>query len=185
MQYREFSTLDTQMAQMSLVAYALGLPAFMLVKVLSTSFFSRQNMRLPVKVAMYALVMNLVLNLSFVGLWTQMQWQGAHAGLALATSCASWFNAICLYHFLKRDGYNMTLMRGLVYKVLLASAGMGLLVWLLCVELGSFVPLAVGERMGLLGGLVLVGVLVYFILLLILGLRPREFLRPQENVRQT
>ncbi len=184
-QYREFSALDTQMAQMSLVAYALGLPAFMLVKVLSASFFSRQNMRLPVKVAMYALVMNLVLNLSFVGLWTQMQWQGAHVGLALATSCASWFNASCLYYFLKRDGYNMTLMRGLFYKVILASAGMGLLVWLLCAELGSFVPFAVEERMGLLGGLVFVGVLVYFILLFILGLRPREFLRPQKSARQT
>ena len=48
-QYREFTAADTLMASASLKAYALGLPAFILIKVLAPGFYSRQDTKTPVK----------------------------------------------------------------------------------------------------------------------------------------
>ena len=95
-QYNEFSIYDVRMAQRSLLAYTVGLPAFILIKVLATAFFSRQDTKTPVKVSVVAMVTNVVLNLALV-------LPLAHAGLALATSLSAWLNAGLLYWLLRRN----------------------------------------------------------------------------------
>ena len=95
-QYNEFSRHDVLMAHRSLVMYAIGLPAFILVKVLSSGFFSRQDTKTPVKVAVVAMVANVVLNLLLV-------FPLAHAGLALATSLSACLNAGLLLWILRRE----------------------------------------------------------------------------------
>jgi putative peptidoglycan lipid II flippase len=95
-QHGEFRSADVYMAELSLQAYALGLPAFMLVKVLAPAFFARQDVRTPVRVAVLAVAANVVMSLM---LMTTL----AHAGLALATSLASVVNAALLYRRLHRD----------------------------------------------------------------------------------
>ena len=94
-QYNEFSAYDVHMAHRSLLMYALGLPAFILVKVLSAGFFSRQDTKTPVTIAVLAMLANIVLNLALVI-------PLAHAGLALATSLAAGLNAALLYCALRR-----------------------------------------------------------------------------------
>ena len=102
-QYREFSAFDTQMATLSLIAYSIGLPAFIFIKVLAPGFYSRQDTKTPVKIGVVAMLVNIVLNLSFVGLWFVLDLPGAHAGLALATSLSAYVNAGLLFFLLRKS----------------------------------------------------------------------------------
>jgi putative peptidoglycan lipid II flippase len=81
----------------ALAAFALGLPAFVLVKVLAPAFFAREDTTTPVAVAAGALLLNLVLNLALMPVL-------AHVGIALATSLAGWLDAGLLAALLARRG---------------------------------------------------------------------------------
>jgi putative peptidoglycan lipid II flippase len=100
--YRDFTAADVDMARLSLMAYAIGLPGFMLIKVLAPAFFARKDPRTPVRIAVVALVTNMVLNLAFVLPMVRLNIPGPHAGLALATSLAAWVNAGLLFTVLYR-----------------------------------------------------------------------------------
>jgi putative peptidoglycan lipid II flippase len=102
-QHGDFTAADVDMAGLSLMAYAIGLPGFMLIKVLAPAFYSRKDPRTPVRIAIIALVVTLVLNLTFVLSMLQLEIPGAHAGLALATSLGAWVNAGLLFRRLYRD----------------------------------------------------------------------------------
>src|SRR5215472_14760382 len=93
-----FDATDTQATAAALTAYAAGLPAFVLVKVLAPAFFARQDTATPVKVAVVAMASNLCLTLVL------MQFL-AHVGIALATTVAGWINALSLLFLLIRRGY--------------------------------------------------------------------------------
>ena len=92
--YGEMSIYDVQQCMKSLRGYAVGLPAFILIKVLVTAYFAKKDMVTPVKIAVCALIMNTILNLLL------MQYFG-HVGLALATSIAAWLNVSLLFICLK------------------------------------------------------------------------------------
>ena len=80
------------MAAASLRAYAVGLGAFMLVKVVAPGFYAREDMRTPVRIGIIAMVANMVLNVALV--FPLMWWFNlGHVGLALATAIAAWANA--------------------------------------------------------------------------------------------
>jgi len=87
---------------LSLMAYACGLPGFMLVRVLTPAFFSRKDTRTPVRIGVVAMLTNILLNLVFVVPMVWLQVPGPHAGLALATSIAAWVNAGLLFAALYR-----------------------------------------------------------------------------------
>ncbi|PKM12713.1 MAG: murein biosynthesis integral membrane protein MurJ [Gammaproteobacteria bacterium HGW-Gammaproteobacteria-3] len=118
-QYDEFVPADVIRAGRSLMAYALGLMAFMSVKILATGFSAGKNLATPVRYGIYALVANLVLNvLLIVPL--------AHAGLALATSLAAFGNAGLLLARLLKDGVYRPRAgwAGFALKAVLAGAAM-------------------------------------------------------------
>ena len=100
--YRDFTAADVDMAGLSLMAYAIGLPGFMLIKVLAPAFYARKDPRTPVRIAVIAMVTNIVLNVAFVVPMVKMNIPGPHAGLALATSVAAWVNAGLLFTALLR-----------------------------------------------------------------------------------
>jgi putative peptidoglycan lipid II flippase len=95
-QYGEFEAHDVNMATRSLRAYALGLPAFILIKVLAPAFYARQDTRSPVRVAVIATLANIVFNLLLI-------YPLAHVGLALATTIAAWMNAAMLLMLLRTE----------------------------------------------------------------------------------
>ncbi|GAA3906228.1 murein biosynthesis integral membrane protein MurJ [Halomonas cibimaris] len=95
--YGAMTDQDIHMAAVSLRAYALGLPAFMLIKVLAPGFFARQDTKTPVKVGIVAMVANMAFNLVLI-------WPLAHAGLALATALSAFLNAGLLAFLLRRCG---------------------------------------------------------------------------------
>ena len=102
-QYDDFGQRDIDMAALALISYAFGLPAFMLVKVLAPAFYARQDARTPVKVAVRAMVANMVLNVLLVTPLVWFEIPGAHAGLALATALAGYLNAGLLFHYLRAE----------------------------------------------------------------------------------
>jgi putative peptidoglycan lipid II flippase len=103
-QYEAFQMSDVDMSALSLAAYAAGLPAFIAVKVLAPGFYARQDTRTPVKIAITAMVSNMLLNLLFVVSLTYVGFRGPHMGLALASSVAAYINASLLYRMLRRQG---------------------------------------------------------------------------------
>ncbi|GBQ68096.1 integral membrane protein MviN [Ameyamaea chiangmaiensis NBRC 103196] len=90
-----FSARDAALSAQSLQAYAIGLPAFVLVKVLSPGFFARGDTATPVRVGIATLVLNFALNLS---LYRPL----AHVGPPLASSLAACANAAALGWLLRR-----------------------------------------------------------------------------------
>jgi len=96
-QYDAFTAADADSASLSLMAYAIGLPAFILIKVLVPGFTSRQDMKTPVRIGVIAVVANLLMSVVLVNFFQ-------HAGLALATSLAAFVNAGLLFIALIKTG---------------------------------------------------------------------------------
>ena len=95
-EYGAMRAEDIAMAELSMRAYALGLVAFMLIKVLAPGFYAQQDTKTPVKIGVIAMVSNMLLNVAFV--FPLMWWFNiGHVGLALATSCSALLNAALLY----------------------------------------------------------------------------------------
>ncbi len=84
-----FTTEDAIATGSTLSAFAAGLPAYVLVKILSTQFFARQDTKTPMKVATAAVALNFILNCLLIG-------PLSYVGLALSTAIAAWFNAATL-----------------------------------------------------------------------------------------
>ncbi len=91
-QYQAMTPEDVHMASYSLRAYALGLLAFMAIKVLATGYYSQQDTKTPVKIGIITMGLNMVLNLIFVG-FLHFYFKLGHVGLALATSVSAFVNA--------------------------------------------------------------------------------------------
>ena len=82
----EFTSGDSIATADALLIYALGLPAFVLIKVLVPAFFARENTKTPVLIAAICVCVNVVLNLLLMKVL-------GHLGIALATSISGWLNA--------------------------------------------------------------------------------------------
>jgi len=177
-QYGAFAEHDTRMAAMALAAYSLGLPAFILIKVLAPGFFARQDTKTPVKIAVISMLANMVLNLLFVLPWYLSGVPGAHAGLALATSASAYLNAGLLYRGLRREGIYQPGPALPHFQVGLwsALAVMVALLVLLAPEWGQWSDWAARQRAIALFGLVAVGTGGFLATLWLAGLRPRQFL---------
>jgi putative peptidoglycan lipid II flippase len=121
-----FSAADAQATAHVLAAYALGLPAYVLVKVLVPGFFARKDTKTPVKIAVVCLVSNVVLILILL-------WPLAQVGIALATALAAWLNAGLLGFRLHREDFLRpdARLKQRLPKIILVSLVMGVVLWLL------------------------------------------------------
>ena len=183
--YGDVMTLrDMSMATLSLRAYALGLIAFMLIKVLAPGFFARQDMRTPVRIGIIAMVTNMVLNILFV-VPLHFYWQIGHLGLAAATSVAAFLNAILLYVYLKRSGVYVASGHWVGFFCQL-SAAVGVMLVVLVVVSGPLDALnsEVWQNMpwwqrsrGILG-LCAAGFVAYVLMLLITGFKMSDLRGP-------
>ena len=125
-QYGAMQVSDVEAASRSLMAYAAGLPAFMLIKVLAPHYFAHQDTKTPVKIGVIAMFANMAFNLVFV-------WSLGHVGLALATSIAAWVNALLLLAGLHRRGWYRVVGFPLAasFKVAIALVVMAQMIWLM------------------------------------------------------
>jgi putative peptidoglycan lipid II flippase len=161
---------DISMAAMSLRAYAFGLVAFMLIKVLAPGFFARQNTKTPVKIGIIAMVANMVFNLILI-------WPLAHAGLALATALSAFLNAGLLGWLLWKERVLVFQPGWRRYAVQLIGgcAVMGLGLWWLAPDWQAWLAWGVWPRVQWLTLLVVAGAGIYFAWLAATGVRLRHF----------
>src|SRR3954463_3648891 len=114
-----FSAEDAQLTAMTLSIIVLGLPAYVLVKVLTPGFYARQDTATPVKVAVLVLVATVVLNFLLIPPF-------GIAGLASAIAICSWLNCVILYVILHRRGHFRIegWLANRVFRQLIACVGM-------------------------------------------------------------
>ncbi|MCB1827948.1 MAG: polysaccharide biosynthesis C-terminal domain-containing protein, partial [Coxiellaceae bacterium] len=169
-QHGKFDVVDVTMTRKSLMAYSLGLPGFMLVKVLASAFYSKQNIKTPVKVAAFALVLNLILNIILIH-------PLAHAGLALSTSIASFFNAVCLIFLLLRRGIYKPKANWFSFLLRVGVAAMLMAAFILWYAGSYQVWMAWDTAVRILHLLIVitVSVVLYFSALWLMGLRIKHF----------
>jgi putative peptidoglycan lipid II flippase len=171
--YGAFTPRDVAQTVAALRGYGVGLIGLVAVKVLAPGFYARQNIRTPVKIAVAVLLATQAMNAVFV------PWFG-HAGLALSIGLGALINAACLLIGLRRMGaYTPSPgWTGFLVRVLLATSALtAALAW--AAWRIDWIGLATnwGWRIGLMAA-VLTGVaLLYFGLLALAGLRPRQFMR--------
>jgi putative peptidoglycan lipid II flippase len=167
-----FSPADTAATAAALAAYAAGLPAFVLVKVLAPAFFARHDTATPVKIAVTAMAVNLVLTLIL------MQFL-AHVGIALATSLAGWLNALTLLTLLVRREHFRLDARAwrTLPRIAAAALGMALVLALLRSALAPALLASAPIRIMALAGLCGAGLAAFAILALALGVADWRDLR--------
>ena len=168
----EFTAHDVWMTRDALVAYSAGLLGLILVKVLAPGFYASQNIKTPVKIALFTLVMTQLMNLAFIG-------PLKHAGLALAIGLGACANAALLYHKLRRHGI-YTPQPGwalFLLKVAAAIAVMGAVLWLAKGPDALWMETPLAARWLHLAWALPAGAAAYFAALLALGFRLRHFVR--------
>ncbi|MFJ4155009.1 murein biosynthesis integral membrane protein MurJ [Pseudomonas sp. NPDC089752] len=171
-QYGKFSAFDAAMTQRALIAYSVGLLAIILVKVLAPGFYAQQNIRTPVRIAIFTLVCTQLFNLALVG---PLQ----HAGLALAISLGACLNAGLLFWKLRskqlfqpQPGWTMFLLKLVLAVTLMVAVLLVGMHYLPAWEQGNML-----QRFMRLGALIAAGIVTYFGCLYLCGFRPRHFAR--------
>lgn len=167
--YGALTDRDVMMAAMSLRAYACGLLAFMLIKVLATGYFSRQDTKTPVKIGIQAAVANMVFNLILIG-------PLAHVGLAAATALSAFMNAgLLLYGLLKSGVLVWSPGWGIqVVRMLVANSVMVVVIYQLMASTEQWLQMGLWDRVTEMAILVVAGVVTYSLVLILAGLRPKH-----------
>ena len=149
---------------LALIAFASGLPAFVLVKVLQTAFFAREDTRTPLIFALWSVGANVVLSLL---LFTLMR----HVGIALATALAAWLNTVLLAVTLIRRNHHSLDRRllGRLPRIGVAAGLMGVVIWVLRRQIEGWFDGALGLQVAALALLVVVGLAAFFGFAFLLG----------------
>ncbi|KKO47175.1 multidrug transporter MurJ [Arsukibacterium ikkense] len=166
----EFSQQDVMMVSYSLIAYATGLLSFMLIKVLAPGFYARQDIKTPVRIGIIAMVANMGLNL-LLAPWL------SYVGLALATALSASLNAYLLYRGLVLAGVFSFSKSSWVFllKIALASSVMAAGLYWLSPPFAAWLLLDFWAQASRLGLLCVLGIVSYFVMLWLLGVRLSHF----------
>jgi len=174
--YGEFSLHDTEMSALSLMAYALGLPAFIYIKVLAPGYYARQDTQTPMRIGVKAMIANMFLNLLFVIPLVILEFQGPHLGLALATTSSAYMNAFMLYRGLKKQGIYQHLdgWGKLCLQVFSGNLLMAAFLLYFSPQISVWLSWPLIERIPTLLGFVFIAILIYILGALMSGFRPKQ-----------
>ncbi len=165
-EHGKFSSADTAETAKALAAYALCVPAFMLVKVFSARFFAQQDTKTPVVIAIYSMITNVAVALLLFG-------PLEHVGIALATSVATWANAGQLYWRLRKRGEQIAdpKLRQRLPRLALSALGMALATYLAVTFFSQpgVAPLPLLQRVLALGAIIASSAVSYAAFLLMTG----------------
>jgi putative peptidoglycan lipid II flippase len=93
-----FTSEDTIKTAAAISAFAIGLPAFILTKILLPILYAHQDTKTPLKITLYSLAANTVLNLLLMKPF-------GHVGIALGSSIAAWYNVWLLYNHTQKNNF--------------------------------------------------------------------------------
>ncbi|MFA5240951.1 MAG: murein biosynthesis integral membrane protein MurJ [Sulfuricella sp.] len=170
--YGKFSAHDLWMTREALVAYSAGLLGLIMVKVLAPGFYARQNIRTPVKIAIFTLFATQLMNLAFV-------WKLQHAGLALAIGLGACLNAGLLYYHLRKHRIYQPQpgWTAFLFRVAIALAVMAATLWFAMGPEAAWLGGSIVTRALHLGWVVIAGASAYFAALWLVGVKPRDFVK--------
>jgi putative peptidoglycan lipid II flippase len=173
MHHGAFNTRDVLMTSQSLMAYAIGLPSFMLVKILASAFYSRQNISTPVKIAVISVVVSVVFNLLLI-------LPLKHAGLALSTALASIVNSLLLLVLLLKNKFYSPYCNWKIFslRMLIANAVMATLLLVLAGKINWWLIASTFSRISYLTLIIVGGLVIYLATLFLTGMRLRDFNPP-------
>jgi len=168
-EHGRFTAENTLYTAQALAAFSVGLPSYILVKVLTPGFYARADTKTPVRYAMISMGANLALNLALI---VPLK----HMGPPLATALASTVNTLLLYRTLRKRGHFApdARLRRRAWRLALAALAMGIVLWLLE---GLLTPYTHGSwvvRTGAMVVLVGAGSVVYAIATFVLGAFTRD-----------
>ena len=167
--YGRYTPADTHFTAQALAAFSIGLPSYILVKVLTPGFYARQDTRTPVRFALISIAVNLVLNLVLI-------LPLRHVGPPLATAIASTVNVWLLYRQLVRRGHFIAdrRLRRRAPRLVLAALAMGAVLWRGQIYIMPYVHGSWFMRFGALAALVSGGVVVYALGTVVMGAFSRD-----------
>lgn len=159
-----FSAADTDATARALFAFSLGLPAFVLVKVLSPGFFAREDTVTPFRVTLIVVAINTALSLALFQII-------GYVGIAFATSAAAWLHAVVFWIILRRRGALEIDARlaARLPRIVAASAIMAAALWPLATVLEGRFAGSTAEAAAALAALVGAGLVVYGVAAQVLG----------------
>jgi putative peptidoglycan lipid II flippase len=180
-QHGHLTLQDALMSSYSLQAYVLGLLAFMLIKVLAPGYFSRHDMKTPVKIGMIAIGVNIAIKI-FIVAPMNTYWHIGHVGLALSTALAAYVNAYLLYRGLRQQGVytpadnwlSVWLRYGVANLFMVAVLLLGLH-YFCGVDAASWHEWGVWPRIHHLAFLCAAGMAAYLLGLFVMGFRAKDF----------
>ena len=160
----QFGAHDALATALALMAFASGLPAYVLIKALAPGFFAREDTATPVKIAVGALILNVAVALSLMPFL-------AHVGIALAAAISAWANAAALAFFLYRRGLLAPddRLRSRLVRVILSSIVMAAILWAAVRGLTPWLVAGSLQGIAALVAVVIVGMVVYGGLVQLLG----------------
>ena len=119
--YGSFNELSVINSAKALFYFAIGLPAFSLIKVFSTFFFARHNTKIPFYISLTSVLLNIFISIIFFK-------EVGFIIIPIATTISSWFNALLLFIYLKTKNlfsFNSTFINRFI-KILISSILMGI-----------------------------------------------------------
>jgi putative peptidoglycan lipid II flippase len=153
----KFSAQDAATTALVLSIIVAGLPAYVLIKVLTPGFYARKDMKTPVAIAFAMLIVGVALNFAlipYIGI----------AALAFSTAATAWLNALALYVILRARGHFRIdgVLWSRLIRQLLAAAAMAAVLYFVREALDGFFAGSAGRRLIGVGALVGAGGAVYF-----------------------
>ncbi len=169
-----FLPADSVATAQALAAFSLGLPAYVLIKVLTPGFHARQDTKMPVRIAVASMLVNLAGNIILI-------WPLGHVGIALSTAVAAWVNALALWLVLRKRGHftiDARLQRAL-WRLAVATALMVIVLMLLVPLVLPYTSASLAIRGGALVVLIGSGGVAYLLAARVLGIYTLAELKAQ------
>ncbi len=169
-QHGAFSAQDVLMTRTALVAYSVGLTGIILVKILAPGFYARQNVKTPVKIAIFTLAITQLFNLGFVPFFQ-------HAGLALSIGLGACVNAGLLYVFMRKQNIFVPQPEWLAFvlKIAVALYIMGGVLFWMAGAATDWLTATTLTKCWRLALIICVGAFTYFTCLWAMGFRLSQF----------
>jgi putative peptidoglycan lipid II flippase len=172
--YGKFNALDVEMTRQALIAYSFGLLGLILVKVLAPAFYSRQNIKTPVKIAILTLITTQLMSLFFVFILKLN-----HAGLALAIGLGACMNAGLLYFYLRKANLFKPQLgwSAFLLKLFTALVVMATVLHFVAGENAMWLNYKLAPKLTHLLVLLALGAASYFATLWLMGIRIKDFIK--------
>jgi putative peptidoglycan lipid II flippase len=170
--YGAFTAHDVQMTHYAVMAYSIGLVGLIIVKILAPAFYAQQNIKTPVKIALFTLLCTQFMNLLFIGFFQ-------HAGLALAIGLGACVNASLLLYFLRKTSFFILDQDWPVFlfKLLISLVILAVVLLFLRGSNDAWVYYSFFEKLKFLSIAIIFGGFVYFLSLWLLGIKLKQFIK--------